>query len=393
MKRTTFLTASLLATEFGTRPLKGDAASDTAEEAPAPYGRPSPHESDVVRRPRGVPSPALTPLAAQLGTITPNGLFFVRDHAGIPNLDPARHRLLVHGLVRKPLVFSLADIARFPSVSRNAFIECAGNTSPGWRGLGEGVQFSHGLLSNAQWTGVPLRLVLDEVGAEREGTWLIAESADGAGYDRSLPVAHLDDALLVYGQNGEMLRPEQGYPLRLIVPGFEGSAQVKWLRRIEIVRTPVYSREDTAQYATLDASGISHPFVFTMPVKSVVTLPAPEHPLPERGAYECRGFAWSGRAAIRQVEITTDGGASWSKATLDDARAAQTLARFTFPLRWDGSEMIVASRASDASGDVQPTFAALRAARGPDLRYHVNAIAAWRVRTDGRVESADVSAS
>jgi len=354
------------------------------------YGSPSSFERAVVRRPPGVPSPALTPLAQQLGVITPSGLMFVRNHAGMPELDPRRHELLVHGLVTKPLAFTLADIMRFPSVERMHFLECAGNSAPGWQQLGEGVQYSHGLLSGCLWIGIPLRLVLDEAGIKPEARWLVAEGADGAAFDRSIPLAKaLDDALLVYGQNGEMLRPEQGYPLRLILPGFEGSTNIKWLRRIKLVAGPVYSREETAQYSQLQPDGKVRLFDFVMEAKSVITSPSPAQRLTEPGFYEGRGFAWSGRGRIARVDISTDGGTTWSAATVDEMNFTKSLTRFTFPLRWDGSPVTLASRATDETGYVQPTLDQLVAARGSGLRYHVNAIARWRIGRDGAVSEAD----
>lgn len=355
----------------------------------AAYGSPSRYESGVVRRPGGVPSPALTPLAQQLGTITPNGLTFVRNHAGVPTIDPNRHRLVVHGLVKQPLSFSLADLMRFPSVERMHFLECAGNSARGWQTLGAGVQFSHGLLSCCLWTGVPLRAVLDEAGVQPEARWLVAEGADDATFDRSIPLAKaFDDALLVYGQNGEMLRPEQGYPLRLLLPGYEGSTNIKWLRRIKLVASPVYSREETAQYTQTGADGKVHLFDFVMEAKSVVTFPSPTQRLADPGFYEGRGFAWSGRGRITRVDVSTDGGNRWSPARLDDLAPAKSLTRFTFPIRWDGTEMTIQSRAVDHTGYVQPTLEALIAARGPALRYHVNAIASWHVARDGTLTDA-----
>ncbi len=332
----------------------------------------------------------MTPLERQPGIITASGLAFTRTHAGVPAIDPTKHRLLLHGRVRRPVFFSLADLMRFPATSRIAFLECAGNSAPGWRALGESVQFSHGLLSCAEWTGVPLRLLLDEAGADLSAGWVIAEGADSAGYDRSIPLAGwLDEALVVYGQNGEMLRPEQGYPLRLLLPGAEGSANVKWLHRLKVVVAPVYGREETVQYGRRNSDGSPHLFDFTMGVKSVITEPSPSRPLAGAGFSEMRGFAWSGRGRITSVDVTLDGGATWAAATLHEPNFAKALVRFTFPLDWNGSAMTIASRASDDARDVQPTFAALREATHGDLRYHVNAIAQWRVRPGGAVEPVD----
>ena len=391
MNRNEFLiVAGTGATEAAVAPARVVAAASGPQPALAPYGVPSRFEASVIRRPRGVASPALTPLAQQLGIITPSGLAFVRNHAGTPALDPRTHRVVVHGLVAKPLSFAVADLMRFPSVERLHFIECSGNSARGWRALGEGVQYSHGLLSCALWTGVPLRTVLDEAGLRPGAAWVIAEGADGALYDRSFPLAKaLDDALLVYGQNGEMLRPEQGYPVRLLLPGYEGSANVKWVRRLKVAAAPVYSREETAQYTQAGPDGRIRMFDFVMEAKSVITSPSPGDRLPGPGFYEVRGFAWSGRGRVAAVDVSTDGGATWAAAALDELRAPKALTRFTVPLRWNGAAIELLSRATDDAGGTQPTLAALVAARGTALRYHVNAIARWSIDTAGTVTNLD----
>jgi sulfane dehydrogenase subunit SoxC len=388
--RKLFLSGTLVgATDFGSAPLGVPRSMLRPGDTIPAYGTPSRFEANVVRRPHGLPSPALTPLERQPGIITASGLTFVRTHAGVPRIDPARHRLLVHGRVRKPLFFSLDDLLRFPATTRIAFLECAGNSAPGWRALGSGVQFSHGLLSCAEWTGVPLRTLLDEAGAS-DPRWVVAEGADGAAYERSIPLPADDaEALVVYGQNGEMLRPEQGYPLRLLLPGAEGSANVKWLHRIKVVDGPLFAREETVRYGRTNADGSARLFDFTMGVKSVVTEPSPGRRFPARGFAELRGFAWSGAGRIASVDVTLDGGATWHAATLGQPVLSKALVRFTLPVTWTGSERIVASRATDDRGGVQPTMAALRETNGGDLRYHVNAIHAWRVRGDGSVESLD----
>jgi len=331
----------------------------------------------------------MTPLDRQPGIITANGLAFARTHAGVPQIDPQKHRLLVHGRVRTPLFFSLADLMRLPATSRIAFVECAGNTAPGWRALGSSVQYSHGLLSCAEWTGVSLRTLLDEVGADSGAGWVIAEGADAAAYDRSIPLADwLDEALVVYGQNGEMLRPEQGYPLRLLLPGAEGSANVKWLHRLKVATAPVYSREETVKYGRTKADGSPLFFALTMGVKSVITEPSPTRPL-ARGFAEVRGFAWSGRGRIASVELTFDNGATWQAATVHEPNLAKALVRFNHSFRFDGAATTIASRATDDTAAVQPTLAALRDVTHGDLRYHYNAIHAWHVRSGGIVEPSD----
>jgi len=356
-------------------------------KALAGYGSPSPFEDVVIRRPHAA-SPALTPLGSQLSIITPSGLHFVRNHADVPRLDPRRHRLVVHGLVSRALSFSVADLLRFPAVERVHFIECAGNSARGYQQLGTGIQYSHGLVSCTLWTGVRLRDLLNEVGPASDARWFIAEGGDGSHFDVSIPLTAAGEALVVYGQNGEMLRPEQGYPMRLVLPGFEGSTHVKWLRRIKLVTGPAYSREETAQYAQRGADGKVRLFDFVMNVKSVITFPSPGNRLPAPGAYEGRGFAWSGRGRITRVEVSLDGGASWNDAGIGSGPMSKAFTRFTFPLAWDGRPLRLQSRSTDETGDVQPTLSALIAQRGASLRYHVNAIATWNLAPDGSVTDA-----
>lgn len=270
-----------------------------------PYGQPSPFEKDVVRRSRSAaPLPgansSMTPLQDLHGIITPTGLVFERHHAGIPQIDPAQHRLAVHGLVARPRIFTMDELVRLPSLSRIYFLECSGNTGREWKAPGaKSVQISHGLLSCCEWTGVPLSVVLDEAGVAPDAAWVLAEGADGAAMSRSVPLAKaMEDALLVYAQNGEMLRPEHGYPLRLFLPGYEGNMSIKWLRRLKLGREPFMSREETAKYTDSLPDGSARQFTFLMDVKSVITFPAPDHKLRERGFYEISGLAWSGHGRI-----------------------------------------------------------------------------------------------
>ncbi len=353
------------------------------------YGRPSSFEARVVREPPDATMVAFTPLGEQAGPITPNGLFFTRNHAGVARIDPRAHRLLVHGRVRRPLVFSMADLLRLPSVSRAYFIECSGNTEIEWQGpQATSVARSHGLASCSEWTGVPLRIVLDAVGATDDARYVLAEGADGAGYDRSFPIEKArDDALLAYAQNGERLRPEQGFPLRLILPGWEGNTCVKWLRRLELGPAPFGERE-ALQYAELYRDGISRVDDFVMRAKSVVTYPSVGDRLGAFGAYELRGLAWSGRGKIAKVEITLDGGDTWADAALDGPVLEKAFTRFTFPLAWAGASSRIASRATDETGYVQPTHRALVAERGIFSQYHNNAIQFWTIATDGKVSNA-----
>ncbi len=363
-----------------------------------PYGVPSPHEADVVRRSaRAWPVPgaasSMTPLADLHGTITPTGLVYERHHAGVPDIDPDLHRLAIHGLVRTPKRFTMDDVLRLPSESRIHFIECSGNTGNEWNGpSGMPVQLTHGLLSCCEWTGVRLSTLLEEAGGlttQAKSSWLLAEGSDAAAMTRSLPLDRiLDLALVVYAQNGERLRPENGYPLRLIVPGFEGNTHVKWLRRLKVVDAPLQTREETSKYTSLLADGTARQFVFEMDAKSVITRPSPGHRLTTHGYYPITGLAWSGRGTIRKVEVSTDGGATWRSARIDGTARDRALTRFHADWQWNGEPAALLSRATDSTGYVQPTREALVAARGVNSQYHYNAIQQWRVDANGEVRNA-----
>ena len=302
-----------------------------------PYGLPSPFEKAVVRKlpdqPAAFPTATRTPLQSLFGAHTPNGLFFERHHAGVPAIDPAQHRLMPHGLVERPLLLSMKDLLRFPAVSRSHFIECSGNSMAEFKAPGTGsVQDIHGLLSGAEWTGVRLADVLAEAGLLPSARWILAEGADAAAMTRSVPLAKaLDDALLVYGQNGEMLRPEQGYPLRLLLPGYEGNMNVKWLRRLKVGDQPFQTREETAKYTDLMPDGSARQFTFLMGVKSVITTPSARQVLEGRGFREIGGLAWSGHGRIARVEVSLDGGRRWQAAALDGPVQRRALTRFRFP--------------------------------------------------------------
>jgi sulfane dehydrogenase subunit SoxC len=354
------------------------------------YGVPSSFER-LARKPRTPPAfPGAastgTPLQHLHGTITPNGLHFERHHGGVPAIDPEQHRLVVHGLVARPLILTMDDLVRFPSVSRLHFLECSGNT-PAWQSTNPAwtVQDTHGLLSCAEWTGVELATLLDEVGLKPEASRLLAEGADAAAMTRSLPLSALDGAILAYAQNGEALRPEQGYPLRLFLPGLEGNLSIKWLRRIKLGDRPFQTREETSKYTDLMRDGTARQFTFTMEAKSVVTTPSGGHQLKEPGAYEISGLAWSGRGRITGVEVSDDGGASWRPAALQEPVLSRCLTRFRLPWRWDGGPALIQSRATDETGYRQPTRAALVAARGTNSIYHFNGIYGWQVAAGGSV--------
>ena len=317
-----------------------------AEVMSPPYGRPSRFEADVVRRYRhGLPEPptrlssfSLTPLQDLSGIITPNGLHYERHHAGTPTIDPLEHRLIVHGMVKRPLIFTMEDLTRFPSVSRIHFLECSGNTQNWGAPKPElTVQDTHGLLSCCEWTGVPLATILAEAGVQPEAKWMLAEGADAAAMTRSIPIEKaLDDAMLAYAQNGERLRPEQGYPLRLLLPGYEGNTSVKWLRRLKLGAEPFETREETSKYTMVLPDGKASQFNFVMHAKSVITFPSGGQRLGPQGFYEISGLAWSGLGKVARVEVTTDGGASWRDAALQEPVMSKCLTRFRFPWRWDG---------------------------------------------------------
>jgi sulfane dehydrogenase subunit SoxC len=358
-----------------------------------PYGQPSKFESDVIRR--NVPwltgsresSISFSPIQNLTGIITPNGLFFERYHAGRPEVDPHQHRLLIHGLVERPLLLSMDDIVRFPAVSRIHFIECPANGGMEWRAAQlNSLQFTHGMIGCAEWTGVKLSTLLEEVGLKAEAKWIMVEGADGAHMNRSLPIEKcLDDCLVVYAQNGEALRPDQGYPLRLLVPGWEGNVSVKWLRRIKVGDKPWFSREETSKYTDLMPDGTSRGFTWVIDAKSVITFPCPEKPLSNPGLYEVRGLAWSGNGRIKGVDVSFDGGINWRKAELKEPILPKALTRFTMPWRWEGQPALLESRAIDETGYVQPTVAQLRRVRGTNSVYHNNAIQTWQVKPDGSI--------
>jgi sulfane dehydrogenase subunit SoxC len=358
-----------------------------------PYGLPSKYEKNVVRL---LPSPAptfltgsRTPLQSLHGIIAPNGLVFERHHAGIPDINPDLHKLVIHGLVDRPMIFSMEDIVRFPSESRIYFLECSGNSAAELKkGSNQTVQQIHGLLSCCEWTGVRLSTILQECGVQAGAKWALAEGADGAAMTRSIPVNKLlDDALLVYAQNGEMLRAEQGYPLRLFLPGYEGNMSIKWLRRIKLGTEPWQTREETSAYTDLRADGKASQFTFTMEVKSIITQPSGMMKLKAKGFYEISGLAWSGNGKIRRVEVSTDGGKSWAEAALQEPVIDKSLVRFRFPWLWDGAPTTLMSRAVDSSGEVQPTMDAVINAKSANTFYHNNAIQPWRVAANGEISN------
>jgi sulfane dehydrogenase subunit SoxC len=369
-----------------------------AEVMSPAYGRPSSFEAGVVRRarsegpqpPTGQAAISLTPLQDLHGIVTPNGLHYERHHAGVPAIDPAQHRLIIHGLVDRPMIFTMQEILRFPQVSRMHFLECSGNTQNWGKPSPKlTVQDTHGLLSCCEWTGAPLKTVLDAVGVQSSALWMLAEGADSAAMTRSIPIEKaFDDALLAYSQNGERLRPEQGYPLRLLLPGFEGNTSVKWLRRLKFGSAPWQTREETSKYSWLMPDGTVRQFNFVMEAKSVITSPAGGQKLDATGFREISGLAWSGRGKIARVEVSLDGGDTWTDARLQEPILPKCLTRFRLPWRWNGETAQLASRATDETGVTQPSHDALLKERDARSYYHYNAIQNWRVASDGAVTHA-----
>lgn len=363
-----------------------------------PYGTPSRFEKNVIRRDVSwlTASPEssvnFTPLHELDGIITPSGLCFERHHGGIADIDPANHRLMIHGLVDKPLVFTMEDIKRMPRQNRIHFLECAANSGMEWRGAQlNGCQFTHGMVHNVMYTGVPLKLLLAEAGVKANAKWLLLEGADSSGMNRSLPIEKaLDDVLIAFAMNGEALRPEQGYPLRAVIPGWEGNLWVKWLRRIEVGDQPWQAREETSKYTDLLADGRSRRFTFFMDAKSVVTNPSPQAPLKQKGRNVLSGLAWSGRGTIKRVDVTLDGGRNWQHARIDGPVLDKSLTRFYVDFDWAGQDLLIQSRAIDSTGYLQPTKEELRKIRGTNSIYHNNGIQTWHVKANGETENVEI---
>ena len=360
----------------------------------SPYGVPARYEAGVVRRQSpgltrtAQSSVSFTPLQSLFGIITPSGLHYERHHAGVPDVVPGQHRLMIHGLVRAPRLYTIDDLVRFPSVSRIHFIECGANTGMEWANAAvPTVQYTHGMLGCSEWTGVPLAVLLDEAGVDRKrARFVLAEGADGASLTRTIPLEMaLDDVLVVYGQNGEMLRPEQGYPLRLLVPGVQGVSSVKWLRRLEVGDAPWNTREESLHYVDLMPGGIQRQYTWIQEAKSVITSPSGGQVLLDRGYHEIRGLAWSGRGKVRRVDVSTDGGRNWRTAKLQGPVLPKALTRFRIDWTWTGGPALLQSRVIDETGYVQPSIRELRAVRGTRSIYHNNAIQTWRVDPAGDV--------
>src|SRR5881296_1252586 len=331
---------------------------------------------------------SLTPLQNLSGIVTPADLHFERHHAGVPAIDPQRYKLLIHGMVERPTMFDLEALKRFPSVSRLCFLECSGNGFPSYRDIRPDLtpQLVDGLTSTSEWTGVLLSTLFRDVGVKPGARWFLAEGEDAAVMARSIPLEKAsDDAMIAYGQNGEALRPEQGYPARLLVPGWEGNANVKWIRRIEIADRPFMTREETSKYSDPLPDCTARMFSFVMDAKSIITFPAYPVILHDRGWWEISGIAWSGRGRITRLDVSTDGGKQWEPAELQQPVLPKCHTQFRYLWKWDGRETTLRSRAVDETGYVQPTLEQLRNARGLGTAYHFNHIRAWRVQGDGTV--------
>ncbi|MDX3970211.1 MAG: sulfite dehydrogenase [Bradyrhizobium sp.] len=365
-----------------------------------PYGKPSKFEKDVIRRDvewltaSRESSVSFTPLHELEGIITPNGLCFERHHGGIAEIDPADHRLMIHGLVERPLILTLDELKRYPRVNRIHFMECAANSGMEWRGAQlNGCQFTHGMIHCVQYTGVSLRTLLEEAGVKTSGKWLLVEGADAAAMDRSLPIEKaLDDCIIAYKMNGEALYPEQGYPMRLVVPGWQGNLWVKWLRRIKVGDQPWHTREETSKYTDLLPSGKARRFTWSMDAKSVITSPSPQAPIRHgKGFTIVSGLAWSGNGKVKRVDVSLDGGRNWWPARLDGPVLDKALTRFYYEFDWNGEPLLLQSRVQDETGYVQPSKAELRKIRGVNSIYHNNGIQTWHVQANGEVENVEVA--
>jgi sulfane dehydrogenase subunit SoxC len=383
-------------------PLADDPWSKEPGNTVSAYGVPSRFEKNIARtlsNPKGEPRTqhARTPHHWLDGTFTPNSLHFVISHTGDPDIDPDQHRLVIHGLVKQPLVFTLETLARYPMVSRMSFVECGGNSAPMFsrESIQASVQALHGLVSCAEWTGVKLSTLLEETGIDPKAKWLIAEGADSPALSRSVPVSKaLDDAMIALYQNGERLMPGNGYPMRLLLPGWEGNMNVKWLRRIKLVEEPAMSYYESRTYSQILPGGKAYRFYFLQEVKSFITHPSPGLALRGPGFYGIAGLAYSGNGRISKVMVSADGGRSWAQAALQEPVLSKAYTRFRVPWRWDGGPAVLQSRAWDEAGNVQPTRAQIIAHRGESQRtppvtafigQHYNGPTSWAIERNGEV--------
>ena len=368
-----------------------------------PYGFPSKYEHNVVRRTSALMSSAgdmhaaisMTPLHEQKGIITPNGLHFTRTHNGVAHVDPNEWRLMIHGLVEKPIVLTLEQLKRYPSETEIHFVECPSNGAAEWKGPQfNSVQFVRGMMSCSAWTGVRLKTILDELGLKPEAKWMLAEGSDGSEMSRTLPIEKvLDDVMIVYGQNGEALRNEQGYPVRLLAPGWEANLCVKWLKRLEFGDKPWYAKEETSKYTALTASGKAIQHFYALETNSIITSPCPEIPwtdLRVGDLIEIQGLAWTGHGTVKGVDITFDGGKNWVEASLKGLVLPKAWTRFSYMYRYEGKPLLLASRSYDDSDNVQPTVNQEKKVVGVEGVYHRNAIHTWAISAKGEVNNVQV---
>lgn len=396
LRRRSFIAGAAASPLLLAAPSRAETQRRSPGGAMSTYGQPAESEAAVVRqRIRSAPGTtgagaSGTPLQHLRGTLTPSGLHFERHHSGVPQLSPNTHKLIIHGAVQRNLAFTLDTLHRYPMVTRTQFLECSGNSaaqlSP--QPLAWDCADIHGLVSCSEWTGVPLSTLLEEVGVDtaRADLWVIAEGADAARMNRSVPLGKcLDDAIIALYQNGERLRPENGYPMRLFLPGYEGNMSIKWLHRLEVSNAPAMSREETSKYTDLRANGTAEGFSFSMDVKSVITSPSPGLDLRDHGQYQISGLAWSGSGKIARVEVSADGGKSWVDAQFEAPPTPLALSRFTAAWQWQGQPALLQSRATDSRGNTQPTRTTWLAQNGANSFYHYNAVQTWQVNKQGKV--------
>ncbi len=389
------LAASALAADNSAR-IEIPSWSKQPGPGPSGYGTRSAH-TQFMQRSAGSPNPiypgggaSRSPLQHLQGTITPNSLHFERHHAGVPDIDPSQHQLVINGLVDQPLVFSYEDLLKYPMVSKVYFLECSGNSGSlyGDKPADGSAQSIHGLVSCAEWTGVPLSTLLDEAGVKASAQWVAAVGADGASMGRSVPLAKaMDDVLVALFQNGEPVRPEQGYPMRLFVPGWEGNISVKWLTQLKLTSQATQFRDETSKYTDTMPDRTSLQFTFPMGVKSLITSPSGQMALERQGIYQLSGIAWSGSGSIAKVEVSADGGRSWADAAIESHQLDKALVRFAIPWRWSGGPAILQSRATDSRGNVQPSRDALVSERGAISFYHYHGIQSWGVAASGEIKN------
>jgi sulfane dehydrogenase subunit SoxC len=386
------------------------------------YGGRSSYEKTIrihsINSPEGLRT--LTPLQDSIGFITPSSYhFLVQGDKHIPNIDPREHTLIIHGMVDRPMVFTMEEIKRLPSVSEVHWIECTGNSGlMHYKALLQNVkagrkdvsviQGVHGRLSCSEWTGVRLSTLLNEVGVQKGASWIIAEAGDSIHHAKSIPLAKAaDDAMLAYGQNGEAIRREQGYPLRLHTPGFQGVCNVKFLRSLKVTNEAYYMQREISAYTNTKPNGMSSWFESQQGPKSLITFPSDAHKISGAGTYEISGVAWCGRGKIARVEVTVDAGKTWHDARLQQPVFSKAWTRFRLPWNWNGSETTIASRCTNEYGEIQSTWEGLAKLWGDDFNPPIpgseieqwwtsapiaaflnNPIQLWKVRPNGSVQDA-----